>query len=38
VEAISSTDGEIHFVPKPFSLARLPGKVKEVIVAEAAAK
>jgi two-component system cell cycle sensor histidine kinase/response regulator CckA len=32
------TDSEIHFLPKPFSLKQLAGKVKEVIVAEALAK
>jgi two-component system, cell cycle sensor histidine kinase and response regulator CckA len=32
------TDSEIHFLPKPFSLKQLAGKVKEVIVAEAVAK
>ena len=31
------TDTEIHFLPKPFSLKQLAGKVKEVIVAEAPA-
>jgi two-component system cell cycle sensor histidine kinase/response regulator CckA len=32
------TDTQIHFLPKPFSLKQLAGKVKEVIVAEAPAK
>jgi two-component system, cell cycle sensor histidine kinase and response regulator CckA len=32
------TDTEIHFLPKPFSLKQLAGKVKEVMVAEAPAK
>jgi two-component system, cell cycle sensor histidine kinase and response regulator CckA len=32
------TDTEIHFLPKPFSLKQLAGKVKEVLVAEAPAK
>jgi two-component system cell cycle sensor histidine kinase/response regulator CckA len=32
------TDSEIHFLPKPFSLKQLAGKVKEVIVAGAPAK
>ena len=31
------TDTQIHFLPKPFSLKQLAGKVKEVIVAEPAA-
>jgi two-component system cell cycle sensor histidine kinase/response regulator CckA len=31
------TDSDIHFLPKPFSLKQLAGKVKEVIVAEPAA-
>ena len=31
------TDTQIHFLPKPFSLKQLAGKVKEVIVAEAPA-
>jgi len=31
------SDRDIHFLPKPFSLKQLAGKVKEVIVAEAAA-
>jgi two-component system, cell cycle sensor histidine kinase and response regulator CckA len=30
------TDSEIHFLPKPFSLKQLAGKVKEVISGEAA--
>jgi len=30
-------DSDIHFLPKPFSLKQLAGKVKEVIVAEAPA-
>ncbi|HXP72950.1 MAG TPA: PAS domain-containing protein [Stellaceae bacterium] len=31
------TDSDIHFLPKPFSLKQLAGKVKEVIVSEPAA-
>jgi hypothetical protein len=38
VEAISTTDSEIHFLPEPFSLKQLAGKVKEGIVAETAAR
>ena len=30
------SDSEIHFLPKPFSLKQLAGKVKEVISGEAA--
>jgi len=30
------TDSDIHFLPKPFSLKQLAGKVKEVIVRESA--
>ena len=29
------TDSDIHFLPKPFSLKQLAGKVKEVISGEA---
>ncbi|HKF73255.1 MAG TPA: PAS domain-containing protein [Stellaceae bacterium] len=32
------SDSDIHFLPKPFSLKQLAGKVKEVIAAEAPAK
>jgi two-component system cell cycle sensor histidine kinase/response regulator CckA len=32
------TDSDIHFLPKPFSLKQLAGKVKEVIVATEPAK
>jgi len=31
------TDSDIHFLPKPFSLKQLAGKVKEVISGEAVA-
>ena len=31
------SDSEIHFLPKPFSLKQLAGKVKEVISGEAEA-
>src|SRR5436309_13505496 len=32
------TDSDIHFLPKPFSLKQLAGKVKEVISGEAVAE